>query len=254
MIVDDALRRYCSMMYLQQCQPGTLDCKSGESRWDHVMRVMAHFSQWCELWLDGLDEPTIVAALFLKYIQSYQQRKSAVKKWNPWMLEIQGQNWIGGWSIAGKKNYSSEGCHRMDVLYGGELTMHELEWGRENQLVRQTIGGNATSLVHTNKNLTAWNKGSVSCPIFSTVCQRSACVMATKVCAHECFEMKNWKSVAPSREKDVISLAKLLEAGDLYPKESTEKSVFDEDFWWGRICPSKEKAGSDKAKKRETAD
>ena len=58
MIVDDALRRYCSMMYLQQCKPGTLDRQSGKSRWDHVMRVMTDFSQWCELWLDGLDEPT----------------------------------------------------------------------------------------------------------------------------------------------------------------------------------------------------
>ena len=103
MIVDDALRRYRSMMYLQQCKPGTLDRQSGKSRWDHVMRVMTDFSQWCESWLDGLDEPAIVAALFLKYVQSYRRRDSAVKKWNPWMLEIEGRNWIGEWSIAGKK-------------------------------------------------------------------------------------------------------------------------------------------------------
>ena len=132
--------------------------------------------------------------------------------------------------------------------------MHELEWRRSNQLVRQTVGNNATSLDHTNENLMAWNKGSVSSSIFSKVCQRSACIMATKACVPECFEMNNWKSVAPSREKDVISLMKLLKAGDLYPKESTKKRVFDKDFWWGRICPSKEKAGSDKAKKRETVD
>ena len=71
------------------------------------------------------------------------------------MLEIEGQNWIGGWSMAGKKNYSSEGCHQMDVLYGRELTMHELEWRRASQLVRQTVGGDATSLDHTNENLMA---------------------------------------------------------------------------------------------------
>ena len=79
--------------------------------------------------------------------------------------------------------------------------MHELEWRRASQLVRQTVGGDATSLDHTNENLMAWNKGSVSSPILATVCQRSVCVMATKASAHECFEMNNWKSVAPSRKR-----------------------------------------------------
>ena len=157
-----------------------------------------------ESWLDCLDKPTVVSALFLKYMQSYRRRDFAVKKWNPWMLEIEGRNWIGGWSMAGKKNYSSESCHRMDILYGGELTMHELEWRQANQLVRQAVGGDTTSLDHTNENLMAWNKGSVTSPIFATVCQRSACVMATKACAHECFEMDNWKSVAPSRKKTLF--------------------------------------------------
>ena len=37
--LNDALRRYRSMLYLQQCDPSSLDRKSVESRWDHQSMV-----------------------------------------------------------------------------------------------------------------------------------------------------------------------------------------------------------------------
>ena len=83
----------------------------------------------------------------------------------------------------------------------------------------------------TNKNQMHCNKGSVTSPVFSTAYRRSACVMATKACAHETFEAKTKKSVPLSREKDAYSLMNLLESGDLYPKECQEKRGVDKEFW-----------------------
>ena len=35
---------------------------------------------------------------------------------------------MGAYSLSGKTNYVTEGCHTMDVMYG-ELPPHEVEWG-----------------------------------------------------------------------------------------------------------------------------
>ena len=55
----------------------------------------------------------------------------------------------------------------------------------------------------------------------------------------------------PSFEKDVCTLVDLLEKGDLYPSDCSEKRKFKEDFWWNHVRPSKDKVGSAKAKMKE---
>ena len=224
-IVSDALRRYRMMKYLEQCESTCFQYKKEESQGDHVIRVSKEFRNWCDDWLDGLDEPIVAAGLFLKYMDSYRRRFSGVKKWNPWLLEVESSKWLGGWSMCGKKNYTSEGCHRIDTIYGGNFSPGELEWRRSNQLVRPTEGGNAMSLDDLNESQMMWNKGCVPNTNFNVVCRRSGCVLATKACAHETFEMNNTRSVRPSRANDVSSLMTLFSSGDVYPNVCNEKRI-----------------------------
>ena len=107
------------------------------------------------------------------------------------------------------------------------------------------------SLDRTNELLMLWNKSCVPNKNFSTACSHSRVLMASKACAHEVFDVRNRKSVAPSFGKDVRNLGALLEKGKLYPARCNEIRALHEFFWWDLVRPSKEKVRSDRAKARE---
>ena len=86
-------------------------------------------------------------------------------------MEIKGCKWLGAYKLVGKKNYVVEGCWRIDSLYGGSLTPDELEWRRRNQLFVMSEIGHAMSLDELNKLQMWWNKGSITSPNFSIVCE-----------------------------------------------------------------------------------
>ena len=58
---------------------------------------------------------------------------------------------MGAFKFTGKTNYVTEGCHRIDTLYGGDLTTDELELRRTNQLFLVAEGGHALSLDKVNE-------------------------------------------------------------------------------------------------------
>ena len=226
--------------------------KEGEHKSDFLLRVGVSYQKWCDEWNEGLDEPSIVSNLFMKYMESYRRCVGAVKRWNTWLLEIEGSKWLGAFKLTGKTNYVTEGCHRIDTLYGGALTPDELEWRRVNQLFLMTEGGHAMSLDEVNELQMLWIKGAVASPQFSVACKRSRYLMASKASAQEVFGSKTRKSIPPSFESDVCTLTELLLKGNLYPKESDEKRVFDDHFWWDLVRPSTSKVGTEKARSRET--
>ena len=197
------------------------------------MRLCSAYRDWCEEWNEGLDEPSIASNLFMKYMESNRRCVLGVKRWNSWLLEVEGRDWMGAYSLSGKTNHVTEGCHKMDVMYG-ELPPHELEWRRANHFL-MTKGGNAMSMDEVNKLQMLWNKGCASSQKFQLVCDRLQCLMATKACAYETFATRTRKNVIPSFEKDVCTLVDLLEKGDLYPSDCSEKRKFEEDFWWNHV-------------------
>ena len=187
----------------------------------------------------------------MKYMESYCRCVGAVKRWDTWLLEIEGSKWLGAFKLTGKTNYVAEGCHRIDTLYGGGLTPDELEWRRVNQLFLMTEGGHAMSLDEVNEMQMLWIKGTVKSPQFATACERSKYLMASKACAQEELGSTTKKSNPTSFESDVSTIADLLLKGDIYPKETSEKRVFDDKFWWDLVRPRTSKVGSDKARLRE---
>ena len=81
------------------------------------MRVKTLYADWCEAWVDGLDHPSSVVSLLVKYVASLRRRVNAVKKRNPWLLEVEGNKSLGGFALTGKTNYPAEGCYRIDTMY-----------------------------------------------------------------------------------------------------------------------------------------
>ena len=123
----------------------------------------------------------------MNYMEPYHCFVGAVKHWNAWLLEIEGCKRLDAFKLTGKTNYVTEGCHRIDTLYGGDLTTDELEWRKVNQLFLLAESGHAMSLDTVNKLQMPWIKGTVDSPQFFIEFKRSRYLMAPKTCAQEVF-------------------------------------------------------------------
>ena len=106
-------------------------------------------------------------------------------------------------------------------------------------------------LDEVNEMQMLWIKGTVKSPQFSIAYERSRYLMASKACAQEELGSTTRKSKPTSFESDVSTIADLLLKGDIYPKETSEKRVFDDKFWWDLVRPRASKVGSEKARSRE---
>ena len=237
--------------YLEQRDESIITPLITESRADHLMRMDADFTAWCDEFNEGLDEPTIAANLFIKYVESYRRCYNGAKNGNTWLMDIEGYHWLGGYKITGKTNYVTETCHRMDVLFGGGLTPDELEWRRLNQVFVMTHGGHTMTLDELNELLNWWNKGIVTSPDFETVCNQTRFVSITRGCMHDTFGPGNRKSKKPSVEKDIECLMDLLRNANLWSPNRTEKRELYGDFYWDLHRP-RENVGSEKSKKKES--
>ena len=118
-----------------------------------------------------MEKPTIVVALFMKYMEAYCRCVDGAKNGNTWLMKIEGCHWLGVYKVAGKTNYVTETLYRMDTLYGDRISDKELEWKRCNQLYTMTDGDHSMSLDEMNEFLNLWNKGIVTSPILETVCK-----------------------------------------------------------------------------------
>ncbi len=182
------------------------------------------------------DEPTKVCALFLKYMDAYKRCHLGVKRSNFWMLEDEGCSWLGAFKSCGKTNYVTEIMHRIDALYGPDMTDDELEWLRINCFFVMTEGGNAVTLDELNEFLNLWNKSSVTSPNFATVCERSKHVLLSHACAYEAFgKAKPTKRTGASREANVASLVKVFAEADVFPVDASVNRKMTDSFFWNLV-------------------
>ena len=201
--VDNAMRRWRWKRFVDQLEVNIFEREEHETGQKTLSRVDKMYKEYCDSWIEGLDEPTIACALFMKYMDSYRRCVDGVKKRNTWLMEIEGALWLGAFKLAEKQNYVTETLHREDVLYGEDMPSEELEWKRRNQLFLMTEGGNAMSLDEVNELLNLWNKGTVTAQDFETVCERSRYVMVSRASAFDSFGCQTKKSVSPSTEVDI---------------------------------------------------
>ena len=124
MLTYNAHLRMCMKQYLTQCDVKKLARKRGELNTAYLMRVNGDYQCWCGEFDDGLDEPSIASNRFIKYMESYKRCVDGVSRWNTWLLEVEGIDWLGAYHLSGKKNYVSEGCHRIDTLCMGVVSPH----------------------------------------------------------------------------------------------------------------------------------
>ena len=100
----------------------TIDsANDGLTHIEFLMQTHEAYLSYCIAQEERVDEPTRVVALFLKYMDGYMCSYYAAKHNNSWLLEQEGHDWMPGFKITGKSNYVTEGCHRIDTLYGRDI-------------------------------------------------------------------------------------------------------------------------------------
>ena len=222
------------------------------------MQTHEAYLSYCIVQEESVDKPTRVVALFLKYMDGYMRSYYAAKHNNSWLLEQEGHDWLPGFKITGKSNYVTEGCHRIDTLYGRDLpnshglTDEELEWTRWNRLFNMFLNGNSMSLDEVNELLNLWNKEMVTSPSFEKVCEHSRYVMFHRACQMNVFDIGNRRSSRTSNQHDVARLIAFLERADIFPHNNDVKREMHKDFFWALVSRPVS-GGSEKDKEREGA-
>jgi len=90
------------------------------------------FTEFCYDAESSNDEPTRICALFLKEIESYLRCVHGIRNQDFWTLEHEGVQWLGAYKVVGKQNYVTETMHRIDTMYGPNMSDSDLEWVRMN--------------------------------------------------------------------------------------------------------------------------
>ena len=113
--------------------------------------------------------------------------------------------------------------------------------------------GHSVTLEKLNEFLNLRNKGIVTADDFATVCEQTKYVMVSRCCAFDTFGCKNYRSLRPTIERDIVKLTTLFERADLFPRVCTDKRVFHPDFWWNMV-QRPTNVGSKKDKDKEKGD
>ena len=56
---------------MKVCSPTTFKPNGPESKQAMVMRIQAMYEAYSDEWIEGLDEPSVAVALFMKYMSAY---------------------------------------------------------------------------------------------------------------------------------------------------------------------------------------
>ena len=139
-IVYDALRRHRFDQFIKYMKYEQFTKQENELPKDHLLRLDELYSNYCNTLEQSTDQPTKVAALFMKCVESYNRCFNGVRKSDFWLMEIEGSTWLGAFKLCDKSNYVTESLHRMDTLYGRNRTDFDLEWTRRNRFVVLTEG------------------------------------------------------------------------------------------------------------------
>ena len=110
-IVLSAHQRVFSHKWLASCDISFFRVVDGETRAQTIDRVRQSKKVYFEQWLEGLDEPSLVSALFMKYMASYLRCVNGVRKGNSWLMEIESLHWLGVHKLSGKHFCSNKTCH-----------------------------------------------------------------------------------------------------------------------------------------------
>ena len=235
LLVALAARRHQFNRFLKQW---TVDSANDSlPKIEFLMQTHRAYLSYCITQEDCEDKPTRIVALFLKYMDGYMRSFYAVKHCNSWLLEQEGHDWLPGFKITGKRNYVTEGCHRIHMLYGRDVpTSHglpdeELEWTRCNRQFTMSNNGDSMNLDKVNKLLNLWNKEMVMSPCFKKVCKHSRYVMFHRSCQMNVFGVANRRSSRTSNQYDVARLTAYFKRADIFLLDASTRREMHKDFF-----------------------
>ena len=71
-LVDNASRRHQWKCFMKVCNPTTFEPNGPESKQAMVMRIQGMYEAYSDEWIEGLNEPSVAVALFMKYMTAYR--------------------------------------------------------------------------------------------------------------------------------------------------------------------------------------
>jgi len=83
-----------------------------------ITQTNTAFKSFFKRFLEGKDQPSKVAAIHIKEMESYWTARKGVACQDFWVVEAMVNAWIAAYFIVKKKNYVVESCSRIDTLYG----------------------------------------------------------------------------------------------------------------------------------------
>ena len=87
-VVDNDSRRYQWKCFMKVCNPTTFELNGPESIQAMVMQIQGMYEAYSHKWIEGLDEPSVVCALSMKYITTYQRCRGGPTNDNTWLMEV----------------------------------------------------------------------------------------------------------------------------------------------------------------------
>eukprot|EP00986_Skeletonema_menzelii_P013053 scaffold7400_cov122-Skeletonema_menzelii.AAC.2 len=115
-IVYNALRRHRFNQFIKNSQE-QFTRQERETAKDLLIRLDVAYQKYCVGLEQSPDQPSRVAALFMKCVESYNRCFHGVRNADFWLMEIEGCQWLGAFKLCGKTNYVTETLHRMHTLY-----------------------------------------------------------------------------------------------------------------------------------------
>jgi len=140
----------------------------------------------------------------------------------------------------------------MDTMYGQQMTNHELEWIRMNDVFVLSAGGNAITMDELNKFLNLWNKSCVGTSIFETFCERSKHILTLMKSAYATFGHKRRKRhhAIGSQENSIQKLVDFFTDANIFPSGDDLPCKLTKDFFCDRVRRPK-KVGTVQARNKE---
>lgn len=181
-LTKKALRRFILGKFLKAGVKDIFTRATGETNSSYLMKLTDAYSAYRTSWEKSDDEPSKVCVILLKEIESLQRCWMGVTQEDFWTLEIEGARWIGAFKFTVKGNCASEGMHRMDTMYGENMTDHHRETLRMNRFFNMSEEkGHAMTPDDVNEKLTIFNKKGPRLLSFAKKCERSKLILLLRL-------------------------------------------------------------------------
>ena len=201
-------------------------CKHEES----IIELFDKYEEFCEKMETANCEKTRMAALYMKYTESWMRCRESVGSGDAICLEVEGCEWLPLWKTMGKSKYTVSCLRRIEALYSSNLELLELI--RHNRFVRLSEDSGTISYDDFCEKENLSVKHLPPTPYIETVVDTSKHIHLIERCGNEFFGQKQWKSRTDVAGRTAIeSLMELFSKAELFKFPDNHYTLKENSIW-----------------------